>query len=77
MNGRGEPRIGDEAIPLFAELGYDYIELPLAQVMELSEDGFKDLLRGIRTGGIPAEACNNFFPARVRLTGEDAKSFPG
>jgi sugar phosphate isomerase/epimerase len=73
MNASGDPKIGAEAIPLFAELGYDYVELPLAQIMELSEEGFSDLLRGIRAGGIPAEACNNFFPARVRLTGGDAK----
>jgi sugar phosphate isomerase/epimerase len=61
-----------EAIPLFAKLGFDYIELPLAQVMDLSEEVFHELLRIIRTN-IPLEACNNFFPARIRLTGQEAR----
>ena len=73
MNAAKEPRIGQEAVPLFAKLGYDYIELPLAQIMDLSEADFKDALNIIRAEGIPVEACNNFFPARIRLTGEDAK----
>ena len=68
-----EPRIGDEAIPLVSKLGFDYIETPLAQVMDLSEEKFHELLRTIRTEGIPMEACNNFFPARIRLTGEEAR----
>ena len=73
MNAANEPKIGNEAIPLFAKLGYDYIELPLAQVMDLSEEKFRGLLSTIRTEGIPMEACNNFFPASVRLTGETAR----
>jgi sugar phosphate isomerase/epimerase len=72
MIANTESKVGEEAIPLFAKMGFDYIELPLAQVMDLSEEKFNDLLRQIRTSGIPMEACNNFFPARIRLTGEDA-----
>jgi sugar phosphate isomerase/epimerase len=72
MNAKAEPKIGDEAIPLFAKMGFDYVELPLAQVMDLPQERFNELLRLIRTEGIPVEACNNFFPARIRLTGEDA-----
>jgi sugar phosphate isomerase/epimerase len=73
MNAKPETKVGEETIPLFAKMGFDYIELPLAQVMDLGEEKFNDLLRQIRTGGIPMEACNNFFPASIRLTGEDAK----
>lgn len=73
MNASLEPKTGAESIPVIAGRGFDYIELPLAQVMELSAAGFRDLLGRIRDGGIPMEACNNFFPATVRLTGEDAK----
>jgi sugar phosphate isomerase/epimerase len=72
MNAAGQPKIGAEAIPLAAKLGFDYIELPLAQVMELPPDAFRDLVGKIRSGGLPLEACNNFFPAGIRLTGEDA-----
>ena len=62
--------IGNENIPLFQELGYDYIELPLAQVMDLSDKEFSGLLGRIE--GIPVEACNNFFPPSIRLTGPEA-----
>ena len=73
MNASGDPKIGAEAIPVFANLGFDYVELPLAQVMELTEDKFNGLLSVIRTTGIPVDSCNNFFPARIRLTGNDVK----
>ena len=63
-------KIGDENIPLFRELGYDYIEIPLAQIMDLSDMEFIKMYRKIQ--GIPVEVCNNFFPATLRLTGEEA-----
>ena len=72
MNAKGDFKIGEESIPLFSKLGYDYIELPLAQVMDLQEDAFRSLLSDIKSGGIPMETCNNFFPANIRLTGENA-----
>jgi len=62
-------KIGNENIPVFKELGYDYIELPLAQVMDLSPEDFNKMYQQIK--GIPVEACNNFFPPTVRLTGEE------
>jgi len=60
--------IGYEHTGIFSELGYDYIELPLAQVMSLSDHDFKEMYRKIQ--GIPVEVCNNFFPAGIRLTGD-------
>jgi sugar phosphate isomerase/epimerase len=73
MNAALEPKTGAESIPVIAAQGFDYIELPLAQVMELPAEGFRELLGAIRAGGIPLEACNNFFPATLRLTGEEAR----
>jgi sugar phosphate isomerase/epimerase len=72
MHASTDTNIGDENIPIFRELGYDYIELPLAQTMELSDETFAGMLRRIESYGIPVEACNNFFPANLRLTGENA-----
>ena len=72
MLAKTETRIGDENAALFHELGYDYIELPLAQIMELSEEDFSKICVQIGNLGIPVEACNNFFPASIRLTGENA-----
>ena len=59
-------------LPLLARLGYDYAELPLAQVMELSDGDFDKLLENLKVSGIPCRCCNNFFPASVRITGPEA-----
>ena len=64
--------VGDENIPVFEEIGYDYIELPLAQTMALSEGAFSEIVKKAQDCGIPVESCNNFFPASIRLTGPDA-----
>ena len=60
---------GENQIPYLIELGYDYVELPLAQMMDLSDQAFSKLHQNIQD--IPVEACNNFFPARLRLTGPE------
>ena len=72
MNAKDDPKTGDETIPLFTKMCFDYAELPLAQTMDLSAQRFGTLMERIKDG-IPLESCNNFFPARIRLTGEDAK----
>jgi len=71
MVSEHEGGIGIERIETLAAAGYDYVELPLAQMMELSEKEFDLLVEKIRKSGIPCEACNNFFPSSVRLTGSD------
>lgn len=60
---------GVEIVEQLAEIGYDYIELSLAHLMALPEAEFQALAGRVRRSGIPCEACNNFFPPRVRLTG--------
>lgn len=70
MLGNGPDPIGTGYIPALVSSGYDYMELPLAQVMELSEEKFEQLLSEVEQSGIPCECCNNFFPASIRLTGE-------
>jgi sugar phosphate isomerase/epimerase len=72
MNADDIYKTGAGAIPLIAELGYDYAELPLAQVMDMPESDFKAMAARIGDLGISVEACNNFFPPRVRLTGTEA-----
>ena len=72
MLGDSSEPIGRRYMNLLYREGYDYMELPLAQIMELSEAGFEELLSQIQESGIPCECCNNFFPASVRLTGEEA-----
>lgn len=75
MLGTPENPIGSQYIPALAKAGYDYAELPLAQMMELSDSEFEGLLQSLSEAGLMCCCCNNFFPATVRLTGEqtDAK----
>ena len=61
--------IGFDRIKTLAKLGYDYVELPLAQMMTLDDAAFKEVEGLVRDSGIPCLACNNFFPATMRLTG--------
>ncbi|MGI6084227.1 MAG: sugar phosphate isomerase/epimerase family protein [Acetivibrionales bacterium] len=69
MLANNEDEIGSRYISCLKDFGYDYVELPLAQVMALSEEEFHLLLDRIEKTGIQCECCNNFFPASIRLTG--------
>lgn len=71
MNARDDTGIGWEDIPVIKEAGFDYVELPLAEVMNLSHDGVEKLRKSLEKAGIPCEACNNFYPGDLRLTGEN------
>lgn len=62
---------GAEHLNDLARMGYDYVELPLAEIMTLGEEGQEKLRRALVAAGIPCEACNNFFPRSFRLTGEE------
>ncbi|MDR3166557.1 MAG: sugar phosphate isomerase/epimerase [Treponema sp.] len=73
INAVSQPETGSETVPPFTKLGFDYIELPLAQMMELSGGDFQELRSKIDAAGVSVETCNNFFPGRLRLTGEEAK----
>ena len=65
--------IGYERIPILKKLGYDYVELPLSQVMSLGEAAFRDgPLEMLRRCDMPCLAMNNFFPGSFRLTGPSA-----
>lgn len=58
-----------EQSKILAEIGYDYIELPLARIMELSDSEFQLLKNDIASWKIKPEVCNIFFPSNLRLTG--------
>ncbi len=70
MVATGPDGIGLEIVEQLAEVGYDYIELSLAHMMALSETEFHALTRRVAASGIRCEACNNFYPRTVRLTGD-------
>ena len=65
-------RTGVEIVERLAEYGYDYIELPLAELMDLDGGAFGALRARVEASSLRCETCNNFFPARVRHTGPEA-----
>lgn len=69
LAGEGDT-LGQRFLPELKAAGYDYAELPLAQVMELSGAEQEQLQRALEKNGLPCECCNNFYPSYVRLTGE-------
>ena len=64
--------IGIEIVEDLAAIGFDYIELSIRDLTALPEPAFMQILKRIEASGIRCESCNNFFPARVRLTGPEA-----
>jgi len=62
---------GSEWIEKGKENGFDYVELPLAQMVDLNDKEFLPLKGKIGSSGLKCEACNNFFPASIRLTSND------
>ena len=71
MFGSREDPLGMHFLSALAEIGYEYAELPLAQMMELTGEEHKQIFRALKQEGVPCEACNNFFPGSLRLTGTD------
>ncbi len=64
-----EDSVGRWAVPAIAEAGFDYLDLPVAQMMELSDGDFHNLVREVDASGLNCLCCNNFIPAELRLTG--------
>lgn len=60
---------GREWIEKGQESGFDYVELPLAQMMDLNDREFSSLRERVDLSGLKCEVCNNFFPGHLRLTG--------
>lgn len=70
MIAQDQNGIGYERIPLLRRVGFDYVELPLAQMMALEDKAFESgPLAALEHSGLPCYACNNFFPASYKLTG--------
>ena len=73
MVAREKDGTGVEIAEQLREIGYDYIEMSLAHMMALSSSDFDALKKRLDHSGLRCEACNNFFPPHIRLTGEDVK----
>lgn len=82
MVARQPDGTGVEIVEQAREIGYDYIELSLAHLAALPEADFNALRQRLAASGLVCEACNNFFPKAVRLTGstvdwEQVRSYIG
>jgi sugar phosphate isomerase/epimerase len=60
---------GSEWIEKGQQIGFDYVELPLAQMVDLKDEEFCSLRERVDSSGLKCESCNNFFPGSIRLTG--------
>lgn len=60
---------GSELAPLLGEIGYDYIELSLSNLVLLNEGEREKLITRLKQSALPCESCNNFFPSSLKLTG--------
>lgn len=69
FSSKSDP-IGRSYLPVLKELNYDFAELPLAQVMDLSNNEFISLVEELHELSLPCDCCNNFLPGFLRLTGE-------
>jgi sugar phosphate isomerase/epimerase len=63
---------GADCIEKCAAAGFEYLEMPLAEISLLDGGRFGALVRRVEASGLRCEACNNFFPRELRLTGPDA-----
>lgn len=62
-------KTGIETIEKLQRFGYDYIELPLGEIMDLPEEQREQIVARVDASGIRSEVLNNFFPRRMKLTG--------
>ncbi len=64
--------MGIESVEAIAAVGFDYIELSLSHLALAAEETFHAVQGRVARSGLRTEACNNFFPPSVRLTGPEA-----
>ncbi len=59
--------VGDFTAPVIKQLGYDYIELPLAPMAQLNEQDFRAVEQNLKELEIQCEVCNILFPPEIKL----------
>lgn len=61
--------VGIRLIPVIAEAGYDFVELPLCRAAALSDAGFAELKYVLQESGLTSPAACNLFPDEMILRG--------
>jgi len=67
-------KIGINIIEALKKIGFDYIELSLRDIAQVSDRAFLLLKKRIYLSGLKCEVCNNFFPDNIKLTGPDTNN---
>lgn len=62
-------KTGAENIGVAARAGYDYVELPLAELCALDSVFIDQIQRTLQNDQIPCLACNNCLPPYIRIVG--------
>ena len=60
-----------ENAELVGKLGFDFIEMSLAWLEDLSDEEYARQRDILKAAPIGAEACNGMLPGRVKVTGPD------
>ncbi len=63
-----------EATDELQKIGFDYVELSLRHLAALDKADFEKTVRILRRSGLRAEACHNFFPDHLKVTGSEVNS---
>lgn len=66
-----EVSAGINYIEPLAELGYDYVELPLNRLTKLPVEECLSLKSRLREYALPCRSCNDFMPSVYQITGGD------
>jgi len=61
------------SVKLVADAGYDYVELALTEISQLTDEEFDRFFQEMQSLSIKAEAFNVFFPGSIRLTGPEVQ----
>ena len=67
MNANENDTIGISTLGDAVKAGYDYIELPVSNMMALDESARASILESVKAGGVPCYSGNNLFPAGIKL----------
>lgn len=61
--------LGIWTVEKLVQFGYDFIELPICEVLRLDQKDYLALKKRISDAGIGVDVCNMFFGPEMRLTG--------
>ena len=65
---------GVENIGELAKIGFDYIELGLAIISELSQEEFEKVAQAVDASPIKAEAFNGMLPGTLKVVGDEVNA---